>query len=190
MSFDEIKSFWQGLDNVSMSESTRLALKFQLATAQRKGEIVSSEWEEFDLKDGWWTTPAHKAKNGNAHRVPLSKLALKILQQIKTESGNSRWLFPALDNDKHITPTSIDHAIRRSGNAFKDIKHFTPHDLRHTAASLMTSFGISRLVVSKILNHVENSVTAIYYRHSYDKEKKRAMEIWGVKLNDTVKSTG
>ena len=26
--------------------------------------------------------------------------------------------------------------------------------------------------MSKILNHVENSVTAIYDRHSYDKEKK------------------
>jgi hypothetical protein len=33
----------------------------------------------------------------------------------------------------------------------------------------MTSIGISRLVVSK--NHVENSVAAIYDRHSYDKEK-------------------
>jgi hypothetical protein len=50
----------------------------------------------------------------------------------------------------------------------------------------MTSFGISRLVVSKILNHVENSVTAIYDRHSYDKEKKRAMEIWGTKLRDII----
>ncbi|CAL7961422.1 hypothetical protein GAMM_220003 [Gammaproteobacteria bacterium] len=39
----------------------------------------------------------------------------------------------------------------------------------------MTSLGISRLVVSKLLNYVENSVTAIYDRHGYDKEKKQAM---------------
>ena len=186
LSFDEIKSFWQGLDNASMSELSRLALKLQLVTAQRKGEIVSSEWTEFDLTDAWWTIPAHKAKNGNTHRVPLSKLALKILQQIKVESGDSKWLFPAPNSDKHITPESIDHAIRRSGDAFKNIKHFTPHDLRRTAASSMTSIGISRLVVSKILNHVENSVTAIYDRHSYDKEKKQAMETWGAKLRDII----
>lgn len=186
LSFEEIKSFWQGLDNASMSELTRLALKFQLATAQRKGEIVSSEWTEFDLANGWWIIPAHKAKNGNAHRVPLSKLSLKILQQIKKESGESKWLFPAPNSDKHITPESIDYAIRRSGDAFKNIKHFTPHDLRRTAASLMTSVGVSRLVVSKLLNHVENSVTAIYDRHSYDKEKKRAMEIWGKKLDAII----
>jgi hypothetical protein len=54
----------------------------------------------------------------------------------------------------------------------------------------MTSFGISRLVVNKILNHVENSVTAIYDRPSYNKEKKKVMEIWGAKLNNTVKNMG
>jgi integrase len=113
LSSDEMRSFWKGLDDASMSELSRLALKLQLVTAQRKGEIVSSEWEEFDLVDGWWTIPANKAKNGNAHRVPLSKLALKILQQIKAESGDSKWLFPSPNSDKHITPEAIDHAIRR-----------------------------------------------------------------------------
>jgi len=55
----------------------------------------------------------------------------------------------------------------------------------------MTASGISRLVVSKLLNHVENSVTAIYDRHSYDKEKKQAIEIWGTKLrNIALKNTG
>jgi integrase len=191
LSFEEIKSFWKELDNASMSELTRLALKFQLATAQRKGEIVSSEWTEFDLKDGWWTIPAHKAKNGNAHRVPLSKLALSLLQQIKKESGSSKWLFPAIDNAKHLIPTSIDHAIRRSKNTFKNLKHFTPHDLRRTAASLITSLGVSRLVVSKLLNHVENSVTAVYDRHTYDNEKKKALDVWGAKLNNIIfKNTG
>lgn len=186
LSEKEIRLFWQGLDSAKMSELTRLALKLQLVTAQRKGEIVSSEWEEFDLKNGWWTISAHKTKNGNAHRLPLSKLALKILQQIKKESNNSKWLFPSPNNGVHITPESIDHAIRRSDDAFKKIKHFTPHDLRRTTASLMTALGVSRLVVSKLLNHVENSVTAIYDRHSYDKEKKQAMEKWGIKLKEMI----
>jgi len=186
LSSDEMRSFWKGLDDASMSELSRLALKLQLVTAQRKGEIVSSEWEEFDLVDGWWTIPANKAKNGNAHRVPLSKLALKILQQIKAESGDSKWLFPSPNSDKHMTPEAIDHAIRKNEDAFKNIKHFTPHDLRCTAASHMTASGIARLVVSKLLNHVENSVTAIYDRHSYDKGKKQAMEMWGTELKKII----
>jgi integrase len=54
LSPDEIRSFWKGLDDASMLELSRLALKLQLVTAQRKGEIISSEWEELDLANGWW----------------------------------------------------------------------------------------------------------------------------------------
>jgi hypothetical protein len=33
---------------------------------------------------------------------------------------------------------------------------------------------------------IENTVTAIYDRHSYDKEKKQAMELWVTKLGEIV----
>ena len=47
---------------------------------------------------------------------------------------------------------------------------------------MMTGGGIFRLVVSKILNHVEPGVTAVYDRHSYDAEKRQALEAWGRKV--------
>lgn len=194
LSVDEIKKFWNGLHSteileegrpaIQMSEGSKLALKFQLVTVQRKGEVVSAEWNELDLDAGWWTIPAYKAKNGNSHRVPLSALALELLEEIKKLSGDSRWLFPSKKAGKSITGAAIDHAIRRS--TFNDVKPFTPHDLRRTAASHMTAMGISRLVVSKLLNHVENSVTAIYDRHSYDAEKKNALDAWGKKLREII----
>ena len=62
----------------------------------------------------------------------------------------------------------------------------TPHDLRRTAASHMTSIGISRLVVSKILNHAEPGVTAVYDRHSYDREKRAALAAWGARLEEII----
>ncbi len=43
----------------------------------------------------------------------------------------------------------------------------------------MTGMGIPRLTVSKILNHAESSVTAIYDRYSYDLEKRQALLAWG-----------
>ena len=58
----------------------------------------------------------------------------------------------------------------------------TPHDLRRTAASFMTSLGIRRLTVGKILNHVETGVTAVYDRYSYDAEKRHALETWAAHL--------
>ena len=85
----------------------------------------------------------------------------------------------------HIGPTAPDHAVRRS---VKDLglADFTPHDLRRTAASCMTSIGIPRLVVSKILNHVEQGVTAIYDRHSYDADKRKALLRWERWLRTTL----
>jgi len=178
----EIKAFWFGLDKASMAELTKLVLKFQLVTAQRKGEIVSAEWNEFDLNKCWWAIPGKKTKNGNPHRVPLSQLAISLLEQIKQLSGKSNWLFPSPISDKHMTGAAVDRALRRNRQVFEKTEPATPHDLRRTAASYMTALGTPRLVVSKLLNHVENSVTAIYDRHSYDNEKKTAIDLWGGKI--------
>ncbi len=44
---------------------------------------------------------------------------------------------------------------------------------------MMVGAGVPRLVVSKILNHVETGVTAVYDRHSYDPEKRAALDFLG-----------
>lgn len=76
---------------------------------------------------------------------------------------------------------AASQAIRDNLTAF-GIAPFTPHDLRRTAASHMTGIGISRLTVSKILNHAEQGITAVYDRHSYDAEKRQALDTWARKL--------
>jgi integrase len=196
LSADEIAAFWRALDNpgLAISSAIRLALKLQLVTAQRKGEVVSAEWSEFDLDERVWTIPAVKAKNGMSHRVPLSPLALAILANIassgwaaKTDTAQdaTRWLFPSPRIGKPITGSAIDHAMRGHRNAL-GTGDATPHDLRRTAASHMTSIGIGRLVVSKILNHAEPGVTAVYDRHSYDAEKRAALAAWGARLEEII----
>jgi hypothetical protein len=50
----------------------------------------------------------------------------------------------------------------------------------------MVAAGVPRLVVSKILNHVETGVTAVYDRHSYDLEKRAALDFWGKRLEAII----
>ena len=50
----------------------------------------------------------------------------------------------------------------------------------------MVGAGVPRLVVPKILNHVETGVTAVYDRHSYDLEKRAALDFWGKRLEEIV----
>ena len=46
--------------------------------------------------------------------------------------------------------------------------------------------GVPRLVIGKILNHIESGVTRVYNRHSYDKEKQEALNAWGARLSRIV----
>lgn len=50
----------------------------------------------------------------------------------------------------------------------------------------MVGMGIPRLTVKKILNHAERDVTAVYDCHSYDPEKRAALEAWGRRLEAIV----
>jgi integrase len=187
---DEIAALWRALGNpkLSMSPAIRLALKLQLVTAQRKGrEVIAAEWIEFDLGERVWTIPGEKTKNGLPHRVPLAPLAMQILAEIATVVGrNSRWLFPSPKRiGSSITPGAVAEAMLDNREMLGS-GDTTPHDLRRTAASHMTSIGISRLVVSKILNHAEPGVTAVYDRHSYDGEKRAALAAWGARLEEII----
>lgn len=186
LSPDELRTFWNGLDDASMSAPTRVALRLLLVTAQRKGEVISARWEDIDLEAAWWTIPAERSKNSLPHRVPLSQQAISLLAEARRLAGEKKspWVFPS-PKKEYMGPTALDHAVRRS---IKDlgVTGFTPHDLRRTAASYMTSIGISRLVVSKILNHVERGITAVYDRHSYDTDKREALMRWAERLAQIV----
>jgi integrase len=184
---EEIRAFWHGLESESMNgvnELIKLALKLELVTAQRKGEVVSAAWDEFDFAEGWWTIPEAKSKNRLPHRVPLSPLASEILQAAKDLGGDSPWVFPSPRTNNHITPPAVNQALRLRQESLGIA--FVPHDLRRTAASHMTGMGYPRLVVSKILNHVERGVTAVYDRHGYDKDKRQALDAWARWLTTNI----
>jgi len=97
--------------------------------------------------------------------------------------AGSRFVFPS--------PKSADVHISNPQKALQRIQKatgidFVGHDFRRTTASLMTGMGIPRLTVSKILNHAEAGITSVYDRHSYDTEKREALEAWAKRLEKIV----
>lgn len=177
LSPDELKAFWKFLDGAEGPAAAYF--KILLLTAQRPGEVALMRWIDIDLSNGWWTIPGEFAKNQLPHRVPLSKQATATLKNIRLQAADSDWVFPGrrwLDPDKRKNRQNLKRALNELRESTRI--SFRPHDLRRTAASYMTSLGIPRLVVSKLLNHVEKSVTSIYDRHSYDAEKRQASQRW------------
>jgi len=185
---DEIRSLWTSFDALDPMMGAFFKLRF--LTAQRGGEVSSMQWADLDLTGGWWTIPATQSKNKLAHRVPLNASALAILNALKPK-----------DPEKASTYVLGAHA-RRDGEGARGkrqqseaaatftVDNFRGHDLRRTAASIMAGGGINRLVISKVLNHVERGVTRVYDRHSYDPEKTAALVWWDGKLTAILENKG
>jgi integrase len=57
-----------------------------------------------------------------------------------------------------------------------NIPHWTLHDLRRTASTLMERAGVLPHVNDKVLNHVTRGVAGVYARHNYIEEKRDALE--------------
>lgn len=176
----EIKAFWAKIERARMDPATRLALKLILVTGQRPGEVAGMEWSEID--DRWWTIPNERTKNRLVHRVPLSPLALALIAAAKTFAGRSGYVFPSPRNtDAFITEQSLARAVGNNREAF-GIEHFTPHDLRRTCGTMLGKIGASRFIQDRLLNHKDRSMGGVYDRHSYDKEKRQALNAWAKKL--------
>lgn len=62
------------------------------------------------------------------------------------------------------------------------VRDWTFHDIRRTMATRLATRlaaqGASIDLVKLILNHTDNSVTAIYNRHSYLEERRVALQEW------------
>ena len=186
LSRDELRTFWESLDGPHFSEQTAAALRLVLATAQRPGEVCGLRWSDIDGEV--WTIPAEGAKNARAHRVPLNASAREILDGLPR---TGEWVFPKSTGAGSITPNTITQAIRkalppkagtkkRKGPKRKPLplEPFSAHDLRRTAASSMASAGVQRFIIGRVLNHAEPGVTRVYDRHSYDLEKRAALDTW------------
>ena len=184
----EIGVFWSRVDDLPYSSYLKSSLKLILVTGQRPGEVIGAEWENFDFENGVWNIPGEKTKNRLSHTVPLSTLTAEIIQSIPRHE--SRFLFPAkrgksIDGKKHLGVSSLSAAIRRHKEIFGE-KSWTPHDLRRTAATQLAALGVSRLVVSKILNHKDRAITGVYDRYAYETEKRQALEAWAMKIVSLV----
>lgn len=173
--------------------ATSTALALALVTGQRVGEIVGMEWRELDLIAAWWTLPAARSKSKREHRIPLSALALALLGELGDGTRRAGFVFPVRGKKRagHLRGNSVDHALGGLRPLLQvdgePLRPFSPHDLRRTVATHLARLGVSRLTISKVLNHSEGGVTSIYDRHAYETEKRAALDQWAAHL---VRITG
>lgn len=173
LSTAEIYQFWYGLEETSLETQTKLAFKFMLCTIQRGIDVRSMLWTDIDFHSCLWTVPM--PKNKRAWRIPLNTHALTILNEVKKVSED--FGHPFSFSEKGMMAKNVLHqGIRRELKTL-GIAHFTPHDLRRTAATLLAAMGCPRYWVVLMLNHTDGTVTSIYDQYSYDAEKRKAVVV-------------
>jgi integrase len=129
-------------------------VRFALATAMRRGEVFSLTWRRIDMTARVALLPM--TKNGTARRVPLSSVALKVLEENRQAPVQS---ISGVVFDIH--PVAMDKAWRRACRTagIADL-HF--HDLRHEATSRLFERGLNVMEVASISGHKTLSMLARY----------------------------
>jgi integrase len=101
-------------------------------------------------------------------------MALDIIRPLPRLPGP--FVFPVRGGDKPVSSSNLDRGRDRA-QKLAGIAHWTPHDLRRTAATQMGKLGVQDELVDRILNHALPRVRGTYNVHGYLREKREALEL-------------
>lgn len=188
----EIQEIWQASESFNYPFGP--LVRFLLLTGQRRGEVAEMEWDEVDLKKKLWVIPREKTKTDRRQEVPLSNMAVEILQSIPklgpymfTSAGPRP--FENFSRDKEDLDKRIN--ARRKENKSINMPGWVLHDLRRTVASGLASLEIPPHIIEAILNHSSGTISgvaAVYNRHDYAGPKRKALEAWADHLEKVLKA--
>lgn len=197
---EELICLWQATGQTSWPWGPFVRLL--LLTIQRRQEVAEMDWSEIDLEARTWTLPAERAKNDEAHIIPLTDMAVAELEALNPQkrgfvfsktgttpvSGYSR---AKRILDERMLKVMQSRQMQRGGDAQSvKIDAWRLHDLRRTGATNLQALGIPIEVTEAVLNHISGTrsgVAGIYNRYKYEPEKRKALETWSKRLGELLK---
>ncbi len=175
----EIVEFWEGCERDAYPFGK--LFQFLLITGQRRSEVVTIKWSEIDLEEKLWSLPPHSTKMGRAHLVPLSPIAIDLLNSLP-RFENCDLVFPS-EASKQRPVSGISNAKKRVCTFERD---WRLHDLRRTVRTNLSRLEIEYIINNKVLGHIDQSVEGSYDHHDYLSQKRVALDKWGVLLTSIL----
>jgi len=179
----EIKAVWLAANNLGYPFGP--FVKLLLLTGQRRSEVAGMRWDE--ISNDVWTIPATKTKNKEDHEVPLSPAAVQLLKDTPNTgdyvfmSGRSKAGNPISGFSK--AKAYLDKHIEDNG---LQMEQWGFHDLRRTVRTHMSRLNVASEIAERVLNHTPQGIEAVYDRHGYLDEKRKALEAWSDYLSLTL----
>jgi integrase len=169
-----------------------------IATGARREEVFALTRPEIDREAACIRLPAARNKVNEARLIPLSKLALAVLEGLPVLgpyafSSRGDRPFSNIAGSKARLDALIAHdrAEARLGRQLEPEEQPDPddalpswrlHDLRRTVATGMQRLGVRLEVIEAVLGHVSGSragIVGVYQRHRYVEEAREALAAWG-----------
>ena len=195
LSEEEAKAFFAALEDAPLD--LRCALTLMTTAGLRRGECVGLKWKDFDknkqtisiernvvyaTKDGTIINTPKTTKS--IRTIPILKSTADLLCQLKskrqeenpTADLENSFLFTS-KNDIFLpkNPDSVTRRLKRFMEA-NNLPDLSPHDLRHSCATLLLGSGADIKSVQEILGHAKASTTLDFYVRSDIKQMKAATE--------------
>jgi integrase len=208
-SVPELVRLWKALDDpaAGVHPLTALAIRLNLLTLNRSGEVAGFKLSELDRENRLWNIPAGRMKGRRPEVVPLSPLALDVIDAAlasptrpvaESLAGEQVCLFPSpRDHTKPIQQNAMSRAFARTRRiAGLQGNPATLHNLRHSGATALAASGVSRHIVTALLAHSPTTGSAVTSRYDhYDllSERRVALATWarmvGNELDGTLQET-
>jgi integrase len=159
-------------------------LEFAILTAARSGEVRGATWQELDLKEKHWTIPKERMKAGKEHRIPLSDVAVKMLEALPRIKGNDL-VFPA-PRGGALSDMTLSAVIKRMQGDGKPVwtdatgAPITGHGFRSTFRDWAgETTAHPREVIEHALAHMlRDKAEAAYARGSLFDKRRKLMADW------------
>lgn len=111
-------------------------------------------------------------KNHSRRSVPFPSFLAEMLAQHCEGKAGDDFVFTAPQGgalrNRNWRRRSFAPAMAQLLDAYPDLERLTPHDLRHTAASLAISAGANVKAVQKMLGHASAAMTLDVYADLFD----------------------
>jgi integrase len=177
---DDAPATFRRLYDLAATRTTYAAWCFMILTASRPSEALLARWDEVDLAKKVWTAPAARMKGAVEHVVPLSSIALAVLElQARRRVGDGDAVFPGRSG----TPTA--YAGFATAPARAGIDAGAPHGWRSVFSDTAAeTLGVDRETRELCLAHGLDPVEGAYRRQSAIEARRPVMEAYALWLAD------
>ena len=164
LSDQELRAVWNASEEVGYPFG--LLYQLLLLTGCRLKELAKARWSE--VESDIITVPAIRMKGNLPHVVPLTGLALRLLETVPRFDGPH--IFTTTGGRRPVSGFS-KAKVRLDRLITEPVEQFVVHDFRRTVRTGLSRLGVVDHVAERVVAHIDGGVKRTYNRYSYLSEK-------------------